>query len=886
MKQFPKGSEWQKWDLHIHTPFTKLNNQFSNDWEAYVRAIIDQELSVIGATNYFCFSDNEIENTRSKLEGGGFEGVVLPNLEFRLNQQNKDDDFINIHLLFSESISTDKINRAFNRLPITNTTSDGKPIYCIEEDLESSGVSIDTILVELSSLLDCVDQHFHIGSDVLVIGCPNGYGSYRPARGDGRGNNYAIEIDKKLGALFGNQDDREFFLQPEGSRFDGSIKKPVYHCSDAHKISEVGQGFTWIKANPNFEGLVQTLFEPEERVRIQQDNPSLDYAKPYFSSLKFLGSVIDGGSPSFSSSEIPLNANLVALIGGRGTGKSILFDCVYKTFDQTNELKEKRIQAISPDDFEVSYLKPDGTKESYEYGEVANLDYLHVRQGEIKRVAETSESLSDALKKLLGIYGENDVPQYDTDFRLILEKIHKTKFWFDEVDSEGKKLNDVSRNKQIIQQNKNLIETITTDGNKKNIEKFQQSSEKANQLKSYLRKLSDLKAKLEFFEKDTNNEIDLINESQLSDPKLTKVSFNHSYQEINSLERKYFTEIADIEVQNDDIRNDLRQQGVDQDVSTLLKKVDFYKKEIDSAKFRIDEFKVKEKTLVSFIDERSALVERIKVDLEEQSRSITTTFEGLTATNGELNEDQQSLITDLLNEINIEGKIYFDVKVFYQGLKQLLHGSKFRSSDSVSKEEKIQQTFNVNNFDDFLNLARNEKIIDLGDLEDINLETFSTLSDYFVRNGFNIFEYIFLHEHRSKYLYVKPVIEYLGKSPEKLSVGQRGTFYVCMKLATDAFGSPFIFDQPEDDLDNKFIMNQLVPIFRKIKKYRQVIIATHNANLVVNADAEQVIVAENDDEVLSYKSGAIECTEIRNDICEILEGGQSAFEKREQKYGF
>jgi predicted ATPase len=65
-----------------------------------------------------------------------------------------------------------------------------------------------------------------------------------------------------------------------------------------------------------------------------------------------------------------------------------------------------------------------------------------------------------------------------------------------------------------------------------------------------------------------------------------------------------------------------------------------------------------------------------------------------------------------------------------------------------------------------------------------------------------------------------------------------------MKLATDPFGSPFIFDHPEDDLDNEFIVNDLIPNFRKIKKYRQVIIATNNANLVVNADAEQIVRAK------------------------------------------
>lgn len=86
-------------------------------------------------------------------------------------------------------------------------------------------------------------------------------------------------------------------------------------------------------------------------------------------------------------------------------------------------------------------------------------------------------------------------------------------------------------------------------------------------------------------------------------------------------------------------------------------------------------------------------------------------------------------------------------------------------------------------------------------------------------------------------------------------------------------------------------MRQLVPLFRKIKKYRQVIIVTHNANLVVNIDAEQVIVASNEDEVISYRSGALEYGEeghdnsMRKAICNVLKGGRLAFESREQKYG-
>ena len=85
-------------------------------------------------------------------------------------------------------------------------------------------------------------------------------------------------------------------------------------------------------------------------------------------------------------------------------------------------------------------------------------------------------------------------------------------------------------------------------------------------------------------------------------------------------------------------------------------------------------------------------------------------------------------------------------------------------------------------------------------------------------------------------------------------------------------------------MDNQLITSELVGIFREIKKYRQVIIVSHNANLVVNADSEQVIVAENNEGVLTYRSGSLENPNIREDVCNILEGGREAFARRGLKY--
>ena len=119
---------------------------------------------------------------------------------------------------------------------------------------------------------------------------------------------------------------------------------------------------------------------------------------------------------------------------------------------------------------------------------------------------------------------------------------------------------------------------------------------------------------------------------------------------------------------------------------------------------------------------------------------------------------------------------------------------------------------------------------------------------------------------------------------------------------------PILIDQPEDSLDNRAIYNELVEYIKKKKTERQIILVTHNSNVVVSADAENVIVANQegndshnrDGMRFQYINGALESTipnnksekiilfsqGIREHVCEILEGGRDAFEKREQKYGF
>ena len=133
-------------------------------------------------------------------------------------------------------------------------------------------------------------------------------------------------------------------------------------------------------------------------------------------------------------------------------------------------------------------------------------------------------------------------------------------------------------------------------------------------------------------------------------------------------------------------------------------------------------------------------------------------------------------------------------------------------------------------------------------------------------------------------------IEYEGIPITQFSPGTRGIVLLLLYLALDLEDSrPLIIDQPEEDLDPRSVFTELIGLFREARKRRQVIIVTHNANLVVNTDVDQVIVASCAKPGIGvpphfqYVSGGLENPAIRAEVCEILEGGEAAFRQRAQR---
>lgn len=144
--------------------------------------------------------------------------------------------------------------------------------------------------------------------------------------------------------------------------------------------------------------------------------------------------------------------------------------------------------------------------------------------------------------------------------------------------------------------------------------------------------------------------------------------------------------------------------------------------------------------------------------------------------------------------------------------------------------------------------------------------------------------------YSTEHITVSYGLQYDGVDIEQLSPGTRGIVLLLLYLAIDAEDDrPLIIDQPEENLDPQSIFQELVHRFRDAKNRRQIIIVTHNANLVVNTDADQVIVARCGQHrpgqlpQITYESGSLENPNIRKSVCDILEGGERAFKERAKR---
>jgi hypothetical protein len=341
------GSTWHRWDPHIHAPGTLKANEYGRHdddtvWDRYFATIQQAQpsCSALGITDYFV-----PRGYRFFLERGGrtrLPGLfVFPNVELRLKTRTERGNALNVHLLISPE-PEDHLSVITSKLAALTFTYGGEEFRCTEDDLRRLGRSIqrDRSLND-EEALRAGAAHFLVDHDPfaklkrdpwihqhVLFAVAAGNDGLAGLRADGAFGAHREELGRIADVIFSSSpSERRYWLgeHPDRNHRISGVK-PCLHGSDAHAfdriLAPVGDRRTWVRANPTFDGLRQTLIEPRRRVHIGPAPISTRSRANVIAKLRLLH------APWFEPTEFPLNDGLVTIIGARGSGKTALADLV------------------------------------------------------------------------------------------------------------------------------------------------------------------------------------------------------------------------------------------------------------------------------------------------------------------------------------------------------------------------------------------------------------------------------------------------------------------------------------------------------------------------------------------------------------------------------
>jgi ABC-type lipoprotein export system ATPase subunit len=890
-----RGSVWRKWDLHIHTP-NSICQEYGNTektWNKFINALenLPADVKVIGITDYY-FIDGYEKVIQDKLHNDRLKNIdkIFPILEFRIdtfgsgNENNLQK--INLHIIFDldENDITNEIQKVreefIKQIPVTKL--DKHKTKCLSiENLTQEGNN--NLRNGFSSLIPPTDKVFELLNSTtwkdncfLLLGYKEWSNLEKNQQLKPLKDDLYSKVGAFLGSNFSNNENNQKWLNEFGNKrllhsldihsfvdldtfeFDeNSSQKNIekYHCN------------TWIKADTTFEGLKQIIFEPKERVRIQETNPAFDFDKSPFTEIRINENVEvftdERDNVIFEKCILPLNNSLVSIIGGRGTGKSILIDYISAGLGQNNK-KKKYTQSDKITIKRQTSLKDEAT--SFVISDNPSLPFMYISQSEIKGIVEKPLDFTRSIRETIGVIDNYIVSSNykEKADKYINEYFSVVKILEADNTNSSQKKEDIDKE---IKRYNDFIANITSQENKEKLEKYQEHIKNLEGGKTFQDNLKKQREIILQFENNTNEELRKINESiaklNLAIPLLH--NSNTTDYILNSVIPAVEVSISKTEEEINNTKSAFADYSGD--LATLLS---------DVAQFqsKVTEFQKQKST----IEENERMFEMIRqnyfkelgVEIENSINAykaeIESKWNNFKNGSSDYTEVQKELLSDILgaDNLNVYVEIHFDKEKMYNLLTTKLDGRSWNT-------EKLERTLNINNLESYLNFIK----------QTADTNTFSEQI-----NPIRSYVLDVLFRKYNEYITHNIAVTSQNKNITKLSHGQQGTIYLRLKLAANLFSKTIIYDQPEDDLDNEFIMSDLVAIFRKIKKYRQVIIVSHNANLVVNADSEQIIIARNEDGVLKYTSGSLENKYINEQICKILEGGQIAFLNREKKYGF
>ncbi|WP_449538874.1 TrlF family AAA-like ATPase [Ferdinandcohnia sp. Marseille-Q9671] len=923
-----KGSTWRKWDLHIHSPESVLHNEYSGNWDYFIETLENfTDISVIGITDYFSIAG--YKKLTQKRDEGRIQNIdlIIPNIELRLDKTTHRGKPINIHILFDPELDTEDIENNF--LGELEFIYQDVPYKCVRRDLINLGeIFLNEEYSEEKALKSGMKQ-FKVSIEMIdkilkkhrtkfqnryLVVVPNSNVDGNSGLRDDSFLAVRRQIYHFSHAIFsGNPRDREFFLGIDDH--DKTIEQcgklmPCIHGSDAHSFEKIGipdsDRYTWIKAEPTFEGLKQIIHEPKSRVVVQPNNPDQKNDYDIISSIKFRAD-----DYIFSNREIQLNPGLNTIIGGKSSGKSLLLYKIAQSISKNEiEVREKEELWRNPytntfiEDAEFEVMWRNGSTTSNDSDEqIGKVTYIP--QMYINALSEdtANDVLQGKIKSILLQISENNTFMDEKRDDLNQNKRKRAEAianLFDYLSNRKEVLLEIGNigDESSIQIEINKLEVVLKE--KLVLSEFNEKEEREIEEKEELKNV--LRSDLELVKFNSNN-------TQKTSKKLSMI-----YDQVNENIKQIGPNDENILIILDKLRQDISEAFVkaQSKLEKRFDRLDGIKEEVQQKLTQLKEVlhpliqKAKNREeiqqLKSNLDtQRSSLTQILNkkdelLNIDKKIELIISNIVGLEEESLRINESilEHFNNSNYLNEIKVNTKIIFNHESFEENFL-----SKFVRRGRMTNTFPQCDEYKVFSDDGMFIFTKNNYINSIRFLFKSILEN----DEGKIRKGFSKEQVIYaLFED-----YIEVMFDLIKDNDalSEMSPGKRGLVLLELFLNISDETHPILIDQPEDNLDNRTITTDLVNFIRQKSINRQIIIVTHNANLVVLTDSENVIVANQDPQLFEneqyrfeYINGAIECDfnkedsnklidkGIKSHVCEILEGGVDAFSQREKKYGF
>jgi len=766
-----------------------------------------------------------------------------------------------------------------------------------------------------------------------------------------------------------------------------NVNDTLLDCSDAHALSSsrdkdrIGNCFTWIKADPTFEGLRQSVTEFDQRVFVGDTPPkSLLVANnrtKYASTItirKKAGSTL---SDDWFDVQVRLNHDLVAIIGNKGSGKSALADVAAligdtKNYDSFSFLNQKRFRdprnnlaahfcgslCWNDDTNSKKDLHENPGPSSVERVKYLPQSYLETLcneladngsstfDGELRKIIYTHVPEEDrigfaSLDELLDF----KISELETERKQSIQKLAKVNA---EIVSVERRLSREFRQSLEQQLEAKKRELVALESAKPTPVDDPMESEAAKQeTAAATARLTELEGRL-----STLRVEEQVARQKRADAVKGTAHVSRILQAIKNHQKNHEQFVTELDAMLAEVDGTLKATSI------MSLKVDTFKIEQLGVAFkkeseaqdallsgqadtslirRREKVEADIKTIKSQLGEKQRLFlvykeqlaqwETSKTELQgdKDKNNTVAWYEAeiealsfLPAKRDQLKADRLVIVRSLHEQI---GKVVAEYRSLYQPVQGFVQSA-------AHMEMPLLLAFNVRIAEEgfqegFLNRINRQTRGSFAGIDESNLLVRSALQETDFAKVDGVISFVeriddMLHFDRRvesatqselsvadqlrkgnqqedlydflfglDYLSPQYSLTYGGQEISQLSPGERGLLLLVFYLLVDKDDIPLVIDQPEENLDNQTIYKVLVTCIKTAKQRRQVIMVTHNPNLAVVCDAEQIIYAACDkvNKRFTYVSGAIESPEIKARVVEILEGTEPAFVNRQRKYG-